>query len=190
MNERTTKLFINLMEDWGMEAKTKKELISWIKTIAITVILLFITRTYLFTAVTVNGASMSPTFADSDKVLVNRISKIQHFDMIVFDAPESEKLYIKRVIWLLGGSIEMKNDILYINGEAIGEPYIEENRKEFPLDKLTGDFTLEELTNERTVPEGKLFVMGDNLMHSKDSRIFGFIDEDSLSGEVFFPTFR
>lgn len=172
-----------------MKANTKKELISWIKTIAITAILIFLIHNFLMTAITVNGFSMSPTFEDREKVLVNRVSKIQRLDIVVFDAPDADDLYIKRVIGLPGDSVEVKDDVLYINGNAVDEPYLEENKKEVPSANLTGNFTLEELTQESQVPEGMLFVMGDNRLDSKDSRIFGFIDEDALIGEVFFRYF-
>lgn len=167
-----------------METITKKEIFSWIKTIAIAIILLFLIRTFLLTAITVNGESMSPTFEDRDKVLVNRVSEIQDLDIVVFDAPDADKLYIKRVIGLPGDSVEVKDDVLYINGKVIDEPYIEENKEAFPSVNLTENFTLENLTQKTRVPEGMLFVMGDNRMYSKDSRTFGFIKEDSLVGEV------
>ncbi len=169
-----------------MQENLKKEFFSWIKMIVIAFILAFLCTNFFFAPSVVEGHSMSPTFEDKDKVIISKVSGIERFDIIVFNAPDADKLYIKRVIGLPNDHIVMKNDILYINGKAYTEPYLDENRKQYPLDKLTGDFTLEELTGESKVPEGKLFVLGDNRMESKDSRIFGFISFDEVIGEVKF----
>jgi signal peptidase I len=172
-----------------VKENTKKEVFSWIKTIVFTLVVIFIFRTFLFTSINVSGDSMVPTFEDKDRLLVNKTAKVERFDMIVFDAPDSDSLYIKRVIGLPGDSVEVKNDVLYINGEEVKEPYIKENKEDSPSDLITGNFTLEELTGETQVPEGKLFVMGDNRLYSKDSREFGFITNDSVIGEASFRYF-
>jgi len=130
---------------------------------------------------------MAPTFEDKDKVMVNKITKIKRFDIIVFDAPDvDDSYYIKRVIGLPGDSIEMKNDVLYINDEAMEEPYLIENKEDSPFHMLTENFSLEDKTGKSTVPEDMLFVMGDNRLVSRDSRAFGFISLDSVVGEAQF----
>lgn len=169
-----------------MKENTKKEVLSWIKTFVFIILIVVLVRTFLFTTITVNGDSMFPTFENNDRLVVNKVSKLKRFDMVVFEAPDSDSLYIKRVIGLPGDSLEVKDDILYVNGKATDEPYLEENKKKNEFDYLTDDFTLEELTGETKVPEGKLFVLGDNRIYSKDSRNFGFISEESLIGETFF----
>src|SRR5699024_8145082 len=87
-----------------------------------------------------------------------------------------------RVIGKPGDAIVYKGDILYVNGDVIEEPYLETFRKEGEV--LTEDFTLEEITGEKEVPEGKLFVLGDNRQESYDSRKMGFIDQESIVGKV------
>lgn len=169
-----------------MGQSIKEEVYSWIKSLIFAFIIVFLVNSFLFSPTIVSGESMSPTFHDKDRVLLSKTSKIQRFDMIVFDAPDADEYYIKRVIGLPGDIVEVKNDVLYINGQEIPEPYLEENQKEVYFDKLTGDFTLKELTGEVKVPEGSFFVMGDNRLRSKDSRIFGFISEDAILGEVKF----
>ena len=170
-----------------MTNSTKKEIYSWIKSIAFAFLIVFICRLFLFTPTTVLGASMSPTFQDHDKVVISKTTEIQRFDVIVFDAPDMDgEHYIKRVIGLPGDRIEMKNDVLYINGVAFEEPYLKENKEGNLLTKLTEDFSLEEKTGESKVPKDMLFVMGDNRLISKDSRIFGLIPNDSVIGEVIF----
>lgn len=170
-----------------MKESTKKEVISWIKSVGFAVIIALACRQFFFTPITVFGESMEPSFQDHDKVIISKTSKIERFDVIVFDAPDSEnEHYIKRVIGLPGDSIEMKNDVLYINGEAFNEPYLSENKKDNPFGKLTEDFSLPEKTGKTKVPDDMLFVMGDNRLNSKDSRTFGLISYDAVIGEVKF----
>lgn len=168
-----------------MKETTKKELVSWTKSLAFAIILAFICRQFFFSPITVFGESMSPSFQDHDRVVISKTSKIQRFDVIVFNAPDIEsEHYIKRVIGLPGDSIEVKNDVLYINGKAYNEPYLSENKRNNPNNSLTEDFSLLEKTGKTKVPENMLFVMGDNRLNSKDSRTFRLISYDSVIGEV------
>ncbi len=169
-----------------MQESTRKEIYSWVKSLAVAFIIAFLCRTFLFSPTIVHGESMEPTFKDQDRLIISKTSEIERFDMIVFDAPDSDEHYVKRVIGLPGDSVEVKDDILYINGKAIDEPYLEMNKENTLLDKLTGDFTLEEITGDSRVPERSFFVMGDNRLYSKDSRYFGFIAEETVMGEVKF----
>ncbi|HHY74280.1 MAG TPA: signal peptidase I [Bacillus bacterium] len=172
-----------------MKVSTKKEFISWLQSILYAFIIVFVAQQFFISPITVKGESMVPTFQDKDKLLISKISEIERFDIIVFDAPDADRKYIKRVIGLPGDRIEVKDDVLYINGEAIEEQYIMENREELSFGKLMRDFTLEDLTGEATVPDNSLFVMGDNRRISKDSRIFGFISYDSVRGKVKFQIY-
>ncbi|WP_202171254.1 signal peptidase I [Bacillus sp. USDA818B3_A] len=170
-----------------MKDRTKIEVYSWLKSIAFAFIISVLCRQFIFTPTTVFGESMSPAFQENDGLIVSKMSEIQRFDIIVFDAPDSKgEHYIKRVIGLPGDRMEMKNDVLYINGKALPEPYLIENKKENIFNKLTEDFSLQERTGVSKVPEGMLFVMGDNRLKSKDSRSFGYISYDSVIGEVKF----
>ena len=169
-----------------MSEHIKREILSWIQSCFFALILVILCRHFLFTPSTVYGESMSPTFHERDKVIISKTSDIQRFDTIVFDAPDANKRYIKRVIGLPGDSVKMENDVLYINGKPMEEPYLEENEQTIPLVNMTGDFTLKELTGVSSVPKGTLFVLGDNRLNSKDSRYFGFITEESVIGEVKF----
>jgi len=151
---------------------------------AFAVILVVLCRQFLFSPVTVHGVSMEPTFDDNNRVIVSKTSSPERFDMIVFKAPDVPgKQYIKRVIGLPGDQVEMKDDKLFVNGELQEESYV--NRaNELGINKITGDFTLQELTGETTVPDGTLFVLGDNRLKSNDSRAYGFVDADSVFGVV------
>lgn len=167
-----------------MPEKMKNEIYSWAKSIIIALVIVFICRNFLFSPETVKGESMVPTFQDNNRVIISKISQVKRFDLIVFNAPDSNSQYIKRVIGMPGDRIEMKNDRLYINGKSYNEPYV--NRPNIPTEKVTEDFTLKELTGRATVPKGSLFVLGDNRLVSKDSRSFGYITENSVVGVVKF----
>lgn len=166
-----------------MQASTKKEVYSWIKSIVFALAIVFICRAFIFTPVVVKGESMEPTFENKDRLVINKLSAIERFDMIVFKEPVKDEQYIKRVIGLPGDSVEMRDDVLYINGKSYEEPYVKGNNN-IKFNKVTGDFTLKELTGNEKVPNGYLFVLGDNRLNSKDSRELGFISTDSVIGEV------
>ncbi|WP_442916883.1 signal peptidase I [Lysinibacillus sp. 54212] len=160
----------------------------WLKACVFAFAVVWIVNAFLFSPVKVKGASMMPTVEEGERVIVNKIGKsfsdFERSDIIVFE--ESPGTYfIKRVIGIPGDTIEYKNDVLYVNGEKVEEPYLDTN-KEGLVDTgtLTEDFTLYDYTGEQKVPEGQLFVLGDNRRKSSDSRDsrVGFIEIESVLG--------
>jgi signal peptidase I len=103
----------------------KKELISWIKSLMLAIILALFLRTYLFSPYIVEGASMEPTLHNQEKILVNKLGTLnglERGDIVIIKG--RSKNYVKRVIGFPGEKIEMKNDELYINDEIIRESYL------------------------------------------------------------------
>src|SRR5690625_3989387 len=168
------------------EKNWKKEVFATFWQILIIFIVLFAVRQYFFVPVSVEGDSMEPTLQDRDRLLLQKFGDLEKFDIIVFPAPDSpDKQYIKRVIGLPGDHIEMQNDHLFINGEQVDEPYLDESRNSLEeWESFTADFELSEVTDAEVVPEGHYFVMGDNRENSKDSRSFGFIPIESVLGKT------
>jgi signal peptidase I len=168
-------------------AEQKSQTWEWIKAILIAIGLAVVIRYFLFAPILVDGVSMMPTLHDQNRMIVNKIGykigKPKRFDIIVFKATE-DKDYIKRVIGLPGDHIEYKNDVLYVNGKPYKEPYLDQYKKEVTDGPLTYDFTLEEITGEKTVPKGQLFVLGDNRRFSKDSRTIGTISMKEVIGKA------
>ena len=165
----------------------KQELASWIKTLVFAVVIALIIRTFLFTNYIVEGESMMPTMHDGDRLIVNKIAykldKPERFDIVVFHVDRGAD-YIKRVIGLPGDEIAYRNDTLYVNGEPVEEPYLEDYKEEVGNRLLTENFTLDEIIGQKTVPENTVFVLGDNRMNSTDSRMIGVVPISQIVGEV------
>lgn len=158
----------------------KKSIFEYIKVIVITIILTFIFLQFVQVSRVV-GASMEPNYHNGNIVLVDKVfyKKPAYNDVVVvkYHVGDGEDQIIKRVIGLPGDHIEMKDNKLYLNGELLNEDYIKES--------MSGneDFSYD-------IPEGKIFVMGDNRNNSVDSRMIGYIDfDDEVVGRVFFKVF-
>lgn len=171
----------------SMKHEWKSEGLEWAKAFGIGMIIFAFIRTFFFSNYIVEGESMMPTLQNGNKVVVNKlgykIEDLQRFDVIVFHANKKED-FVKRIIGLPGDKIVYQNDHLLINGQKFGEPFLDKYRRKVSSGKLTGDFTLKEITGEEVVPDGKLFVLGDNRLGSWDSRYFGFISVNKVVGKV------
>ena len=160
--------------------EVKKSLLEYIKVIVITVIFTFIFLQFVQVSKVV-GSSMEPTYHNGNIVLVDKVfySKPSYNDIVVveYHAGDGKEQIIKRVVGLPGDHLEMKDNQLYRNGQLLKEDYIYE--------PMVGneDFSYD-------IPEGKIFVMGDNRNNSVDSRMIGYIDFDKAAvGRRFFKVF-
>ncbi|MGN8645018.1 signal peptidase I [Gracilibacillus sp. HCP3S3_G5_1] len=166
-------------------AEKKIDWVDWIKTIVITALIVILFRMFIAVPIIVEGPSMLPSLEDKDRIIVNKASLLfgepDRFDVIVFHAT-AKKDYIKRVIGLPGDSVVYQDDQLYINGQPVEEPFIhteiENNQSNY-----TTNFSLQDIPgNDEVVPEGHVFVLGDNRPNSTDSRHLGFIPMDQIVG--------
>ena len=159
-----------------------KNLLEWIRDIVIAVIIAAIILAF-FKPIIVQQESMQPNFYSGDYLITSRqayrlFGQPERGDVIVFkshlyDEKGKQKNLIKRIIALPGDTVEIKNGDVYINGELLQEEYVAEQG-------LSGEM------EAVTVPEGRLFVMGDNRRVSQDSRSpeVGTIEMDSIVGKV------
>ncbi|MCK6255272.1 signal peptidase I [Fictibacillus sp. WQ 8-8] len=166
-----------------MEQKAKKgnELFSWIKSIVFALVLVYIIKTFFFAPYMVEGASMSPTLHNHDKLYVNKIiysvSEPKIGDIVIIKG--TDKRYVKRVIGVEGDTIQVHSDKLLVNGKPIKEPYLSKNKKQA---RSLGVYLTEDFGPIK-IPKGKIFVMGDNRLNSMDSRNgLGLINISSVEG--------
>lgn len=174
-----------------MEHK-KESWFDWLKPILFAIVLVVGVRYFLVTPIAVQGASMMPTLENGEMLVVDKITpkitEFDRFDIVVFKATEEEN-YVKRIIGLPGDTVQYIDDMLYINNEKYDEPYLDDYKAELvDHGTLTEDFTLEAYLQQTVVPEGHLFVLGDNRRQSIDSRLpeVGFVPIDTVIGEVRF----
>ncbi|MBU9713175.1 signal peptidase I [Bacillus tamaricis] len=174
-------------EDVRKKNRWKKEIWSWIKTVAIVLVMVSLVRAFLFTNYIVYGQSMMPTIHDGERIIVNKIGyeigEPNRFDLVIFHATEDTD-YIKRIIGIPGDHIFYENDTLYLNGESHDENFISNFRDEHESGKFTEDFSLEEVTGYDEVPKGYVFVLGDNRQNSLDSRHIGFVKIEDIVGKA------
>ncbi len=135
--------------------------------------------TFLFKISTVSGESMENTLHNGDKLIISAVTQdVEYGDVVVVSQPNGyEKVLIKRVIAVGGQTVWFNEDTnkVVVDGKELDEPYIKEEM-EFLLS----------MTKLYRVPEGKIFVMGDNRNDSADSRseLIGMIDERYVVGKV------
>jgi signal peptidase I len=163
------------------ETKPKSEWVSWMKAIGFALVFVFIMKAYFFAPYMVEGASMSPTLHDQEKLYVNKIvyafSEPKKGDIVIIKG--DDKRYVKRVIGVEGDIIQMKSDVLYVNNKKVKESYLQENKSEA---KSLGVYLTEDF-GPLKVPKGKAFVMGDNRLNSMDSRNgLGLIETKTIEG--------
>lgn len=153
-----------------------REILEWIVSIAVALIVALILRNHVVLFARVEGPSMIPTLQDDQRLVVWQLGyKPEHGDVVILDAPNAEgKKWVKRVIALEGDEIEINNTTgeVFLNGEKLDEPYINDD-PQTPLGRQVF-----------VVPEGHVFVMGDNRGHSTDSRFVGSIKIEDIDGKV------
>lgn len=158
------------------EKKTpKQELIEWIVTLAVALVVALVVRTFLFEPVRVDGSSMANTLTNGEVMFVTKPEYLtgdpQRFDVVICHYPDrGDTNFVKRVVGIPGDTVEIKGGYLYVNGEKYEEDYL----------TYRPDYTL----SPYTVPEDMYFVLGDNRSNSNDSHLVGPISRDMIVGHV------
>ena len=195
------------MEPTSPEDEPKKH--SFLRELPVLIVVAFVValliKTFLLQAFYIPSASMEPTLVEGDRVLVEklsyRFSGPDRGDVVVFEREYAipgaveeendfwdgiadslkglfgfptgtEQDFIKRVMAVGGDTIEGRDGRVYVNDEVVEEPFLAEGQQTGPFGPME-------------VPEGKIFVMGDNRNNSDDSRNFGPIDADKVIGHGF-----
>lgn len=164
-----------------MSNETKKEVISWVQTIVLAILIALFINHFVIVNASVPTGSMENIIMPKDRIVAFRWSYIlnspERGDIVVFKFPDDEEiLYVKRVIGVPGDKVEVKDGRVYVNDELLDEPYIKEPMFEdasWPV---------------YNVPENSYFMMGDNRNYSEDSRYWDntFVQKEKMLGKVFF----
>jgi len=176
--------------------KNKSTLREYIEAFAIAILLALFIRTFVVQPFKIPSGSMLPTLQIGDHLLVSKfiygikmpfsgativpIHSPERYDVVVFKYPMNRSVdFIKRVIGLPGDTLKIVNKQVYINGKAIQDPHADFTSRAIlpgsPRDNLS----------PVTIPEDKVFVMGDNRDNSHDSRFWGFVDQKDILGKAF-----
>ncbi|MDK9707040.1 MAG: signal peptidase I [Desulforhopalus sp.] len=180
------------------EGRDKSVFREYFEAICIAILLALFIRTFIVQAFKIPSGSMLPTLLIGDHLLVNKFQygvrvpfsgkllipykKPVRGDVVVFRYPKDKSIdYIKRVIGTPGDTVEIRTKKVFVNGEQVDDPHA----------SISSPAVLSAASSPRDnfgpvqVPEGKIFVMGDNRDHSYDSRFWGFVDQDDILGKAF-----
>ena len=150
-------------------------------------LIFYLAKAFLFDQAIVDGISMVPTLEDGQKLLYSKIYTPEDNDIVIVHNDQLD-LIVKRVVATGGQTVDIRDGIVYVDGEQLDEQVYEEGST------LTASHYVNTLTPPRnvheypvTVPEGYVFVMGDNRGISEDSRgaVVGFVPEEDVIGKVF-----
>jgi signal peptidase I len=149
--------------------------------IVFVVVLVWGLRTFVFVPYEIPSGSMEDTIMTGDMVFSEKITyylgEPQQGDIITFADPNvAGRTLIKRVIAVGGQTVDLQNGHVVVDGQVLDEPYTE-GKPSYPLENS-------KITFPYTVPEGSVWVMGDNRTNSQDSRYFGAIKVSTITGKA------
>lgn len=152
---------------------------SWIRDLALSILVSAFIIVFLYQPVRVEGTSMLPNLEDQDRLFINklafRVGEVKRGDVVVFQYPRDHtKSYIKRVIGLPGDRVEIDQGRVVVNGRELVETYV------------PARFTDDRSQPAMTIPANQFFVMGDHRSISSDSRDFGPVDRELIYGKAAF----
>ncbi len=166
----------------------KKEILSWVLTLGAAVVIALLIRTFLFEPIRVDGESMCDTLQNNEIMFVTKPEYLfgdpERGDVVICKYPGRTENFVKRVMGIPGDVIEVRNNVVYRNGEAVEEPYLTPERND-------NGFSMEAFT----LGGDEYFVMGDNRDNSHDSRnYYGYgspaaLTRDMIIGHVRFVLF-
>lgn len=163
----------------------------WLPVLVIALILTVIIRFFIFQPYEIPSSSMVPTLEPGDRVIVNRLSYVggdlDRGQVVVFDRPPSlpgTDDMIKRVVGLPGETVRFQNNAVYVGLLRMVEPYLTDGQTTNARTGIPGCAASNIGASTCVVPEGHVFVLGDNRGVSVDSRTFGPIPIETIIGRA------
>lgn len=172
--------------------KIIKEIIDLFKSAVISIILVVLLTQFVIKPIQIDGQSMQPTLLDEQRgfsnILAHTLSDIKRFEIVIIYDDVDDDYYVKRVIGLENEVIEVKDDVLYIDGEAVDQPFLDIDY----VNQVTNNHSSAFTNNFGPVKirDGYVFVMGDNRVNSTDSRVRGPYPMDNIMSKhiyILFP---
>jgi signal peptidase I len=156
-----------------------KAAVSWLRDLALSVVIMIIVILFLYQPVKVEGTSMMPSLVNQERIFINkfvyRFYPIQRGDTVVFQFPQdTSKSYIKRVIGMPGDIVSVDRGTVIVNGKPLIEPYVPDEMRD--------------MNDARTVTlkPDEYYVMGDHRNSSNDSRVWGPVERKYVYGKAVF----
>jgi len=157
-----------------------KHVVGFVMLAALTCGCFQLSQRYIVQSVQVRGQSMSPTLADSNWYLLNRLVFLfrqpQPSDIVVLRDPEADCYAVKRIVAKPGDSVYLKDGQVFVNGRLLRETYLQRGTKTFPDAYHAAVLCV--------CGENQYFVLGDNRNDSVDSRIYGAVPRQNILGLV------
>ena len=155
--------------------------ISWIRDLALSVLIAVVLIVFIYQPVKVEGTSMMPALRDQERIFINKftyrfgIGNVQRGDTVVFWFPmDISKSYIKRVIGLPGDVVEIDRGAVIVNGKLLAEDYVPEEYRDY-----------QSRPPARMGPD-EYYVLGDHRSSSNDSRAWGSVPRQNIYGKAVF----
>ena len=175
------------------------------------IVLMSVFRSAVADWYTVPTGSMQPTITEGDRIIVNKMAydlrlpftqlslmttnEPKRGEIVVFESEAAENRLIKRVIGLPGDVIEMKNEVVYVNGRQLNYRMTQQNAHQLfiteKIDNILHHVRIDKDKSNQlssfsqvTVPKDHYLVLGDNRRNSSDSRVYGFVPRHELKGKA------
>lgn len=168
----------------------KDEVFEWIESFVFAMFVVILIFTFLFRIVLVQGQSMCNTLQNGDRLIISHINYTpSKGDIVVINSSKLNKTIIKRVIGTAGDTVRVNydNNTVTVNGKVISNENIKEPM--YNTGYFSDEYLVESNVYEYNVPDGSIFVMGDNRNNSTDGRSIGFVSTDDVLGKAIFRLF-
>ena len=163
-----------------------RSFLSFVGMVVLVIAMAWAMRTFIFGAYEIPSGSMETTIMTDDRVFAEKISYYfgdpEQGDIVTFEDPEvAGRTLIKRIIAVGGQTVDLIDGAVYVDGVKLDEPYT----NGLPSNPLLPAFGVD-IEYPYTVPDGYIWVMGDNRTKSSDSRYFGAVPVSSVTGKAVF----